>query len=89
MRGIKSHGMLLCASNAAHDAVEPLAPPEGAAVGERVWFGEGGKEQVGGRMRRASVLGGRDRGGCRGAGEACLFQNAAASNRGQQRDGEA
>ncbi|KIY93274.1 hypothetical protein MNEG_14688 [Monoraphidium neglectum] len=45
MRGIKSHGMLLCASNAAHDAVEPLAPPEGAAVGERVWFGEGGKEQ--------------------------------------------
>ena len=46
MRGIKSHGMLLCASNGAHDAVEPLAAPEGAAVGERVWFGEGGKEQV-------------------------------------------
>eukprot|EP00882_Tetradesmus_deserticola_P012488 GHRQ01013234.1.p1 GENE.GHRQ01013234.1~~GHRQ01013234.1.p1 ORF type:complete len:191 (+),score=103.93 GHRQ01013234.1:87-575(+) len=40
MRGVKSHGMLLCASNDAHDAVEPLAPPEGAAVGERVWFGD-------------------------------------------------
>ena len=28
MRGIKSHGMLLCASNDAHDAVEPLRVPE-------------------------------------------------------------
>lgn len=46
MRGVKSKGMLLCASNADHTAVEPLAPPEGAAVGERAWFGEGGKEQV-------------------------------------------
>lgn len=41
MRGIKSNGMVLCASNAEHTAVEPLAPPAGAAVGERVWFGEG------------------------------------------------
>lgn len=40
MRGVKSNGMLLCASNGAHDAVEPLLPPPGAAVGERVWFGE-------------------------------------------------
>ncbi|KAF6259806.1 hypothetical protein COO60DRAFT_1294666 [Scenedesmus sp. NREL 46B-D3] len=40
MRGVKSHGMLLCASNAAHDVVEPLQPPAGAAVGERVWFGD-------------------------------------------------
>lgn len=39
MRGIKSHGMLLCASNDAHDAVEPLDPPAEAPVGERVWFG--------------------------------------------------
>ena len=45
MRGIKSNGMLLCASNAAHDQVEPLLPPAQAPVGERVWFGEGGKEQ--------------------------------------------
>ena len=45
MRGIKSHGMLMCASNAAHDIVEPLSPPEGAATGERVYFGEDGADQ--------------------------------------------
>lgn len=39
MRGIKSHGMLLAASNEEHTAVEPLTPPPGAAPGERVWFG--------------------------------------------------
>lgn len=37
--------MVLCASNADHTAVEPLAPPAGAPVGERVWFGEAGAEQ--------------------------------------------
>ena len=42
MRGIKSHGMLLCASNETHDQVEPLTPPEGAQVGERAYFGPGG-----------------------------------------------
>lgn len=45
MRGVKSHGMLLCASDAAHENVEPLTPPEGAEVGERVFFGEGNQEQ--------------------------------------------
>ncbi|KXZ55116.1 hypothetical protein GPECTOR_3g269 [Gonium pectorale] len=45
MRGIKSNGMVLCASNDAHDAVEPLAPPAEAPVGERVYFGEDGKGQ--------------------------------------------
>ncbi|EFJ44995.1 hypothetical protein VOLCADRAFT_106157 [Volvox carteri f. nagariensis] len=45
MRGIKSNGMVLCASNDAHDVVEPLAPPADAPVGERVYFGEGGKNQ--------------------------------------------
>jgi len=39
MRGVKSHGMVLCASNASHECVEPLAPPSEAPVGERVWFG--------------------------------------------------
>jgi len=38
MRGIKSHGMLLCASNEEHTEVEPLEAPEGAANGERVAF---------------------------------------------------
>lgn len=45
MRGIKSFGMLLAASNDAHDVVEPLAPPSGAAPGTRVWFGQH-QEQV-------------------------------------------
>jgi len=40
MRGIKSAGMLLCASNHAHDAVEPLRPAEGSELGERIGFGE-------------------------------------------------
>ena len=40
MRGIKSNGMLLCASNEAHSTVEPLTPPEGSKVGERVAYGD-------------------------------------------------
>ena len=40
MRGVKSFGMLLCASNDAHDVVEPLAAPPGTEPGERVCFGE-------------------------------------------------
>jgi tRNA-binding EMAP/Myf-like protein len=46
MRGIKSHGMLLAASNEGHDVVEPLVPPQGAAPGARLWFGEH-QDQVG------------------------------------------
>lgn len=40
MRGIKSAGMVLCASNAEHTEVEPLAVPEGVPAGERLWFGD-------------------------------------------------
>lgn len=40
MRGIKSAGMLLAASDAGHEVVEPLSPPPGAAPGSRVWWGE-------------------------------------------------
>jgi hypothetical protein len=29
---------VLCASNEAHDAVDPVNPPEGAAIGERITF---------------------------------------------------
>jgi len=37
MRGIESCGMVLCASVDEPRAVEPLAPPEGSAPGERVF----------------------------------------------------
>lgn len=39
MRGVKSFGMLMAASDAAHENVELLVPPEGAVPGDRVWFG--------------------------------------------------
>lgn len=47
MRGVKSNGMLLAASDAAHETVELLLPPEGSQPGERVWFGgeEDGESQ--------------------------------------------
>ncbi|GBG60930.1 hypothetical protein CBR_g16052 [Chara braunii] len=40
MRGVKSNGMLLAASDAAHENVELVSPPVDAVVGDRVWFGE-------------------------------------------------
>ena len=36
--GVPSHGMVLCASNAAHTEVEFVIPPENAKIGERVTF---------------------------------------------------
>ncbi|KAL1196596.1 putative methionine--tRNA ligase [Cardamine amara subsp. amara] len=39
MRGVKSCGMLLAASDAAHENVELLVPPQGSVPGDRVWFG--------------------------------------------------
>ncbi|CAI5482809.1 unnamed protein product [Closterium sp. Yama58-4] len=39
MRGVKSNGMLLAASDAAHETVQLLSPPAEAAPGERIWFG--------------------------------------------------
>jgi methionine--tRNA ligase beta chain len=36
--GVPSHGMVLCASNSDHTAVEFVIPPEGAEIGERVIF---------------------------------------------------
>lgn len=41
MRGIESQAMVLCASNADHTQVELIKPPEGAKIGERIFFGEG------------------------------------------------
>ncbi|CAL5218911.1 g657 [Coccomyxa viridis] len=48
LRGIVSSGMVLCASNEAHDKVEPVLVPEGVPVGERVSFEgfEGAPEAV-------------------------------------------
>lgn len=56
MRGIKSNGMLLCASNAEHTAVEPLTPPEGAGVGERIYFGEGSNPEEQGEAANPNQL---------------------------------
>nr|AFK39334.1 unknown [Lotus japonicus] len=39
MRGVKSSGMLMAASDAKHENVELLFPPEEATPGERIWFG--------------------------------------------------
>ncbi|KAI7837794.1 hypothetical protein COHA_008422 [Chlorella ohadii] len=38
MRDVMSYGMVLCASNEEHTQVDPIVPPEGAAIGERVSF---------------------------------------------------
>ncbi|KAL3159555.1 hypothetical protein ABBQ38_009971 [Trebouxia sp. C0009 RCD-2024] len=40
MRGIKSDGMLLCASNDTHEVVEPLMPHKDSQAGERVAYGD-------------------------------------------------
>lgn len=39
MRGVKSCGMLMAASDASHETVELLMPPDGTIPGERIWFG--------------------------------------------------
>lgn len=39
MRGVKSCGMLIAASDASHETVELLVPPEGSLPGQRIWFG--------------------------------------------------
>ena len=35
---VMSYGMVLCASDAEHEKVEPVAVPEGVPVGEKVTF---------------------------------------------------
>ncbi|KAL9247816.1 hypothetical protein vseg_021206 [Gypsophila vaccaria] len=46
LRDVVSEGLVLCASNEDHSVVEPLLPPEGAKVGERVSFtGHEGKPE--------------------------------------------
>ncbi|GAX75792.1 hypothetical protein CEUSTIGMA_g3235.t1 [Chlamydomonas eustigma] len=38
MRDVMSYGMVLCASNDAHDQVDPVIPPQGVPNGERIVF---------------------------------------------------
>ncbi|XP_012091137.1 aminoacyl tRNA synthase complex-interacting multifunctional protein 1 isoform X5 [Jatropha curcas] len=38
LRDVMSEGLVLCASNEDHSVVEPLLPPEGAKIGERISF---------------------------------------------------
>ncbi|KAF7031360.1 hypothetical protein CFC21_042701 [Triticum aestivum] len=38
LRDVMSAGLVLCASNKDHTVVEPLIPPEGAKLGERICF---------------------------------------------------
>ncbi|XP_020584405.1 methionine--tRNA ligase, cytoplasmic isoform X3 [Phalaenopsis equestris] len=38
LRDVMSSGLVLCASNQENSAVEPIIPPEGAKIGERVSF---------------------------------------------------
>jgi aminoacyl tRNA synthase complex-interacting multifunctional protein 1 len=38
LRDVMSAGLVLCASNSDHTVVEPLIPPEGAKLGERISF---------------------------------------------------
>ncbi|KAL4571418.1 hypothetical protein LXL04_018177 [Taraxacum kok-saghyz] len=45
MRGVKSFGMLMAASDKSHENVELLEPPEGVELGERIWFGIGGEDE--------------------------------------------
>ncbi|KAL8206291.1 hypothetical protein R6Q57_009842 [Mikania cordata] len=47
MRGVKSSGMLMAASDASHENVELLEPPVGSTPGDRIWFGtEDEKEKL-------------------------------------------
>lgn len=52
--GILSAGMVLCSSNEDHTAVDPISPPEGAAIGERITFE--GHEGVESRYACSCVL---------------------------------
>ncbi|XP_047339408.1 tyrosine--tRNA ligase, cytoplasmic-like [Impatiens glandulifera] len=45
MRGVKSFGMLMAASDASHETVELLEPPEGSSPGERIWFGSSDEKE--------------------------------------------
>ncbi|ETW05320.1 methionine-tRNA ligase [Aphanomyces invadans] len=56
LAGFKSNGMVLCASNEAHDVVEFIEPPAGAANGERVFIAtESGDPVSEGQMKKQKI----------------------------------
>lgn len=52
MRGVKSNGMLMASSDAAHENVELLQPPDGSVPGQRIWFGF--EDEIGGKPDAAT-----------------------------------
>lgn len=55
--GFPSHGMVMCASNADHTAVEFAVPPEGAKIGERVTFeGFEGEPEAENRVSKKKIF---------------------------------
>lgn len=38
LQGIVSHGMVLCASDASHEHVDPISPPPNAKIGDLIYF---------------------------------------------------
>jgi methionine--tRNA ligase beta chain len=56
LAGFKSHGMVLCASNEAHDRVEFIEPPADAAPGERVFIStESGEPLSAAQLKKQKV----------------------------------
>lgn len=55
--GVPSHGMVLCASNKEHTAVEFVVPPEGAKIGERLTFeGLVGEPEPENKVQKKKIL---------------------------------
>ena len=55
--GFPSHGMVMCASNADHTAVETMEPPAGAAIGERIMFeGYDGEAETEAKVAKKKVF---------------------------------
>lgn len=52
MRGVKSNGMLMASSDAAHENVELLQPPDGSVPGQRIWFGS--EDEISGKPDAAT-----------------------------------
>ena len=57
LAGVPSHGMVLCATNSDHTAVEFVVPPEGVKLGERVSFeGLTGEPETENKLAKKKML---------------------------------